>query len=297
MKKPLLALLVIFSLFSSDVYARKAKILLGTPVRQKPAIFKEFLASLERLDQKNYSLDYVFVDDTVNPETKALINDFAKRHRNCTILYPEGDVESPDYICNDVTHFWKDAIVWKVARFKDRFIEMGHDKGYDYVFLVDSDTLLHPKTISQLMTANKEIITNILWTSWAPNTVPMPQVWMSDEYTFYEQKPGENLTDEEKNQRFWALMEQLKEPGVYEVGAFGGLHLISKSALKKGVRFEKIKNLSFWGEDRHFCVRAAALGISLWVDTHYPAYHIYRESDLAGVAEFVESCNKEIASK
>ena len=30
-----------------------------------------------------------------------------------------------------------------------------------------------------------------------------------------------------------------------------------------------------FGEDRHFCIRAAALGLSLYVDTHYPAYHIY----------------------
>jgi hypothetical protein len=62
--------------------------------------------------------------------------------------------------------------------------------------------------------------------------------------------------------------------------------LISRKALVAGVSFAEIKNLSFWGEDRHFCIRAAALGFSLYVDTHFPAYHIYRESELSGIASY-----------
>lgn len=42
------------------------------------------------------------------------------------------------------------------------------------------------------------------------------------------------------------------------------------------------------GEDRHFCIRAAALGLRLFVDTHYPAYHIYRSADLAGAERFLQ---------
>ena len=54
----------------------------------------------------------------------------------------------------------------------------------------------------------------------------------------------------------------------------------SKDALSKGVSYSEIYNITFWGEDRHFCIRAAALGIELFVDTHFPAFHIYRKSDL-----------------
>ena len=36
-------------------------------------------------------------------------------------------------------------------------------------------------------------------------------------------------------------------------------------------------NLALLGEDRHFCVRAGALGYTLYFDTVYPVYHIYRE--------------------
>ena len=78
------------------------------------------------------------------------------------------------------------------------------------------------------------------------------------------------------------FLNQLKRPGIYEVGGLGACTLISRKAIKLGVSFSQIPNLSFWGEDRHFCIRAAALGLKLYVNTRYPAYHIYRESDLKG---------------
>ena len=43
----------------------------------------------------------------------------------------------------------------------------------------------------------------------------------------------------------------------------------AKKALKAGVNFNLLDNVSFWGEDRHFCVRAVALGFDLFVDTVY----------------------------
>jgi len=69
-------------------------------------------------------------------------------------------------------------------------------------------------------------------------------------------------------------------PGVYKVGGLGACTLISRNAISKGVSYDEIYNITFWGEDRHFCIRAAALGIELFVDTHFPAFHIYRRSDL-----------------
>ncbi|TGY42857.1 glycosyltransferase [Clostridium sartagoforme] len=78
----------------------------------------------------------------------------------------------------------------------------------------------------------------------------------------------------------------LKKPGTYKVGGLGACTLIDKSSLNKGVNFSRLYNISYIGEDRHFCIRAAALGIQLYVDTYYPAYHIYREEDLEGVDEY-----------
>ena len=110
---------------------------------------------------------------------------------------------------------------------------------------------------------------------------------MFDVYEQYYRKSGENITDEEKIKRHEDFINNLRKPGIYEVGGLGACTLISKKAIKAGVNFKEIRNISFWGEDRHFCIRAQALGFDLFVNTHYPAYHIYREADLVGVNSYI----------
>src|SRR5690606_11422810 len=73
--------------------------------------------------------------------------------------------------------------------------------------------------------------------------------------------------------------------------------LIHRSALEAGVRFQTIENITLYGEDRHFCVRAAAMGLKLYVDTRLPAYHLYRSADIEGGYEFIEKhYNKQLKS-
>ena len=98
---------------------------------------------------------------------------------------------------------------------------------------------------------------------------------------------GERLNNEEINRRTQAFISQLKSPGIYEVGGLGACTLISRKALDSGVNFNPISNLSFWGEDRHFCIRSVVLGYKLYVDTHLPAFHMYRESDLKEAEVFI----------
>ena len=97
-----------------------------------------------------------------------------------------------------------------------------------------------------------------------------------------------NLSVEEINKRHQTFLNEMNTPGVYGVGGLGACTLIKRNVLEAGVNFSKISNLSFWGEDRHFCIRAIVLGFPLHVDTHLPAYHIYRSSDIEGALEFLE---------
>lgn len=253
------------------------KILIGTPVKQSSAILHHYLQSLENLETEDWEIHYCFVDDNDEETSHELLTEFAKKHPVTLISSDYND----DYVKTDNTHHWNEDLIWKVAHFKNQIIEKALKEDFDYLFFVDSDLVLHPKTLKQLQLAQKEIVSEIFWTKWTKDaSVAMPQVWISDQYTLYKKGKNEQITPEEANRRAWNFIEQLKIPGVYEVGGLGALTLIHKSALVKGVHFGEIKNLSFMGEDRHFCIRANALGIALHVDTHYPAYHIYRPDDL-----------------
>ncbi|MEY8192444.1 glycosyltransferase family 2 protein [Peribacillus simplex] len=273
--------------------SKKNRVLVGSPIYQKPDILQKFLLSLKRLDVEGLELGIIFIDDNEDERSSKMLEDFGHDRNNVKILASN---QSDVYVCNGITHYWNENLVWKVADFKNMMIEHAIKEDYDYLFLIDSDLLLYPLTIKQLISAKKDIISNIFWTKWQPDAQERPQVWLYDEYTQWEISRGQELADSEITTRYQSYIQQMRTPGVHKVGGLGACTLISQKALKAGVNFKMIENLSFWGEDRHFCIRAAALGFSLYVDTHLPAYHIYRDSDLDGAMEFLDRTDKRGAS-
>lgn len=268
----------------------KLRVLIGSPIHQDYDILNEFLKSLEGLIKDNIDVAYCFVDDNINVESKELLLDFQKNNRGVTILNSE--IGSAQYKRDEYTHRWSNKLVERVATFKNTIIEYAKENKYDFLFFIDSDIVLHPKTLKQLIYSNKDIISNIFWTKWNPNTEELPQVWLKDAYTLYDSDASVTITNGDAQKKTKEFITMLKKPGTYRVGGLGACTLISQKALMGGCNFNKIYNLSFWGEDRAFCVRAVALGFELFVDTYYPAYHIYRREDLKGVEKFKVDCNK-----
>lgn len=263
------------------------KVLIGSPIHQNPNILKEFLTSLKGLEKDDLIVEYYFIDDNKDEESKAVLKAFKDEVKGTRIIDSTYDSQ---YICTQVTHIWSNDLVSKVANFKNSIIEVARKENFDYLFFIDSDIVLHPKTLKRLISSNKEIVANIFWTRWVPGASELPQVWMKDVYTLYDSEPGVVLNQEQINQKTDEFLKMLRAPGTYKVGGLGACTLISKSALEKPISFDPIYNVSFWGEDRHFCIRAIVLGIDLYVDTFYPAYHIYRLTDLGGINNFKKSC-------
>lgn len=266
--------------------ASKPNILLGSPVRQSPKVLNEFLSAVSNLRKDQFNLDVFFLENNEDILSTNLLIEFQEQNNNIRIEHAE---VSDVYARNDHTHYWNEQLIWKVADYKNQIIDIAINENYDYLFLVDSDLILHPDTVDWLLKADKDIISEIFWTKWQPEAHAQPQVWVSNEYTQFEQQRGEYLTEEEKSARYMHFLTKLRIPGVYEVGGLGACTLISRKALLAGVNFKQIKNLSFWGEDRHFCIRAGALGLSMHVDTHVPPLHLYRESDLEQVEVYKKS--------
>ncbi|MBD7968940.1 glycosyltransferase family 2 protein [Paenibacillus gallinarum] len=264
----------------------KKRVLVGSPICQTPDILREFLQSLKELNQENIELSFLFIDDNDDLTSSGILEDFSRVLPNVMIHKHNNNTDR--YVRNEITHSWNENLVWKVAHFKNMIIQIAVEFNYDYLFFIDSDIVLRPQTLDHLISTNKEIISEIFWTRWQPEFPELPQVWVEDHYTMLYKKRNEQLSQEEYAKRQDEFLNMLRQPGVYEVGGLGACTLIHRSALEKGVNFKEIKNLSFWGEDRHFCIRAAVLGIGLYVDTHYPAYHIYRESDLSKVINYKE---------
>ena len=263
------------------------RILVGSPVKQKPEILHLFLSALYFLDIKDLEVDYFFYEDHNIPESYELLCNFKPKSGKVKIERAQ-DV-SFVFQCDEKTHYWKRENIERVALWKDLIIEYAIEKNYDRLFLVDSDLILYPQTLKHLINQNVDIVSEVFWTKWQKNDRPFPNVWLQDQYSMYQshsnQIEGKDLEAAKKQSELF--LKELRIPGLYPVGGLGACTLISREALKSGVRFKKLFNLSWLGEDRHFCLRAAALGFSLWADTYYPPYHIYRESDLKSAEGFM----------
>lgn len=267
------------------------RVLVGSPVHQRPEILAAFLGSLRQLESGSgddrIQLDFIFIDDNTDERSSLVLGRFAQTTERVRVFAaPESEQA---YVCDEVTHRWTEQLCWKVGAFKDIIIEHAVDAGYDALFLADSDLVVHPKTIAHLASLGLDIVSEVFWTKWQPNSPELPQVYFWDQYDMVPRRRDEVLTPEQQNQRFAQFLAAMRTPGVYDVGFLGACTLLSRNALVTGARFKEIPNLSLWGEDRHFCVRASALGLRLHADTHYAPLHLYRDSEIERIPAFVEA--------
>lgn len=199
----------------------KTRVLIGSPIHQKPNVLREFLNSLLRLNIEQIELDFHLIDDNDDEESSLLLQEFKSKGEH---IFIQSSGFNDAYIRNDTTHYWNSDLVWKVANFKNLMINRAQTLNYDYLFLIDSDLILHPDTLSHLIGTNKDIISEVFWTQWQPDTMFQPQVWMHDEYNQWEILPGEKLQPEEINRRFHEFIAKLRNPGIYEVGVSALVH-------------------------------------------------------------------------
>jgi hypothetical protein len=243
----------------------------------------EFLTALGELDLNGIEVEFAFVDDNDDPDSSALLRAF---NPGVVVRSPDPATRADLYETDERTHHWLPSLMNRVAAYKDRFLKLALDEGFDAVLLVDSDLVLHPRTLRQLLDNNVPICSEIFWTQWSPGGPALPQVWDHGQYELFHLDRGEALTPDEANARTRAFLDRLREPGLHSVGGLGALTLIRKEAIARGVCFRELPNVKVVGEDRDFCIRAAALDLPLFVDTRWPALHLYREADRARVPAF-----------
>ena len=267
------------------------RILIGSPIRQKPEILKQFLRGLENLEKGINQVSYFFIDDNTDDLSSKMLESF--KTNNDVIIKTASEffsgLSDKNYYCDNNTHHWNSENIERITAFKDSIIEYCITNDYDFLFLIDSDIVIDKRSLNHLISRNVDVVSNVFYTQWQPNGPLVPQCfWIPDVYQQFESfnKP---LNSNAATQIKTDMYARIRVPGIYKVDGLGACTLITCSALKKGVRFKTIPNLSIPGEDRHFCIRAGVLGIDLFMDSVYPAYHIFREEYLSRVDEFVEN--------
>lgn len=249
-----------------------AKIIAFTSVRRSPDILKILLNNLSEIDTKGFEIEFWFYDDNDDLESSRVLNEYINGEPSKNKLLPKLDEEIEEFIQNEDTHFWNSALVDRIIRIKNYAIREFLKTNSDAIYFFDSDIIVHPKMLAHLLELKHEIICEIFWTKFSKKEEYKPNVWDIQTCTY---RSADSII-------------RLRYPGVYKVGGGGACLLIWREPLEKGLNYSRIDNVDFWGEDRHFSVRAECLGYNLFVDTLYPAFHIYRPSLVPDCLSWIE---------
>lgn len=155
------------------------RILVGAPVKQDETIFKYYLESLES-QKHSHEVDYFFILHN-SPELKKYLHPHQYEEYTNKTEYKKNS-----------THHWSSNNLKDVTAMKNYLLKKTLDEGYDYFFLVDSDLILHPKTLEHLARQKQKIISEVFWTKWNPNEEEMPNAWDYDYYSYAKEKTGKN---------------------------------------------------------------------------------------------------------
>ena len=221
--------------------SKPLRVLAGSVVRQEMQVFEAYIKSLKALKTPpRVELDFAFVHDDDNEKLYPV--------DRTTVLRADPRPKEADYAVGADTHHWNVATFEHLAKQKQRLLDYTLKEGYDYFFLVDSDLLLEPTTLINLLHSSAPVVSAVFWTAWQNGGEFLPQVWLRHPYDFagLGQKPHE----------FMAALMQRK---LIRVTGGGACTLIHRSVIEAGVgyhpRVPGLPQEGMWqGEDRTFAI-------------------------------------------
>ena len=251
----------------------------------KKEILSPFLLSLQLFDVKEHSVSYLFLDDNSDLISREMIASFVQLHGGTIIQSPKITRQSPEDKKSNLK--WNEEVIWHVAKIRNIIMNFARDHEYDYLFMTDTDLILPIDTLSFLIDAQKDIVSEVFWTKWkssdfSQNTAQhwLPQVWDNGQYNFDQISAKKNMIRKLK------VVPKLLKPGLYKVGGLGACTLFSSKVLHSDLRYHKDETLNLKGEDRHFSVQAQRQGYELWADTNARPLHVFSDKEMERINQF-----------
>ncbi|MBS7530921.1 glycosyltransferase family 2 protein [Hazenella sp. IB182353] len=205
---------------------------------------REFLLSLMELEQNDLKVTFLFIDVSDCTEVRHLLQEFRKKEEHCHIyMYP------------DLSH-------------PERQLEklINHTLQYDCegaLFLV-SDILMHPLTLTHLLSTNQEIVASIVW------------------------KEREGIKQPNIEASTVGKVPPLKRKGIYEVNTVADCIFVKRSVLDQGILFTTENQTIVYSST------ANQVDLPVFVDTNYPCYALKTKQDLQGVLEYKNDCRADM---
>ena len=228
---------------------KSIRVLITAPLKQDAETFGYFQDALDALEiPEDVTVDRFFVVNDCDEVIPMIRGDYA--------VMNTGDVYQKTH--ND--HIWTQNNLSKMEQLRNATINQALAGAYDYWWSIDTDVIVQPQTLKILLDADKDIVSEVFWTQSRVGN------WWCNGWLYDQADADGHFTDGS-----WRV------PGLYRVGMTGACTLAKTDVFRRGVSYTRIPNIRkvLWGEDRWFSIRAAVLGVEMWLDTHAPAEHLF----------------------
>lgn len=233
------------------------KILCGGPISEDKDVYAAHIAALLNQGRELY---YKGIDNSPEPLSAPLgFADVQWRRETSLGEYKQGRIR-----------FNRERLR-KMGEWREEMRIAAVDGGYDYLFMVDSDLVLGPDTLQQLLDANKDYIAGLIWTDLRPGRRHQwPNCWRVDDnknHRGHVASLPEGLYRSDYDEEF---MAKLRSGGIYEVGLTGACCLIAKKALPV-VNYSPYQGSI--GDDEWLTISARKAGIPLFIHADVKIEH------------------------
>jgi len=218
-------------------------IMIGCPIQGREYVIDRYLTSLYNLEFDKSVLHVVFLVN--GPDIEETLKKIWRFKSKFGHEYHKFDVKILKHDYADRRS--GDRQYATIAEIRNKWLELRNDED-EYVFSIDSDVLVPPHALIQLLSHNKLIISASV------------KNYECEFFSVYNYRgPIENGLE-------------VLEPtgGLIEVGMTGACYLIHKDVLNRGVNYGFHEK----GEDIYFCEKARKMGFQIFADTGLITEHI-----------------------
>lgn len=236
---------------------RNMRILIGSVVNQKSAIFMQFLTGLKELNKDGLDADFYFIDSNLDKQVSAILNKLARTNKRMQVATMGADITAS----------------------KNNIVQYAKEYNYDYLFLVNSDLVLYPDTLQHLLSQKKDIVSEVFYTE-LPQRESLPVRHAYDYFQSHKDMGSNELV---------RYIQKLKTTDILDTNVIGDCTLFSKRVLQAGVTFHLLEQDFFLKDFGEACNGVVSDEYTAYVDTRMPAYHIYSEAELYKVSDYIEA--------
>jgi glycosyltransferase involved in cell wall biosynthesis len=223
--------------------------MIGCPVRNRAWILQDYLHSLLKMDYPSRLIEYCFIINDCQDQTPEILADFA------------ATAPSPVYLVNinlntRYGHKRGEYSFKNLALLRNLLLERFLQSMCQYLFSVDSDILVPPNTLRDLMADRCDIVSALVCNGHL--------VGQRNLFNVLEKTPQGN----------YVHIKKIPFNRLFEVDCTGAAYLISRQVIEDyGVRY----SAEYGAEDIGFCQRAKQQGIKIFCDSRVECIHVMQE--------------------